>query len=328
MRQAIAAVLATMGMSSLACVHAAVSRADAEAYPAKPIRLLVGFPPGGGNDALARVVAPKLSEKFGKNVVIDNRPGAGGNLAAEMSAKAPADGYTILIVSSSHPIAGLLKKGLPYDPNKDFAGIAQLVVYRSLLVNYPGFAGTTVKGIIALAKSKPGQLNFVSSGNGTGSHLAGELFKVTAQVDMTHVAYKGGAQALVDLMAGRVEMMFSPLVPVLPHLKAGRLRPIAVTSVNHSHLLPELPTIGEAGVPGYEFVSWYGVLAPAGTPRALVTKLNQALNEVMRLPDVTERAQAEDMDVLDRTPQQFDEVRKAMIGKWQKIIKQTGIEAN
>ena len=330
MRQAVAAVLAMIGMSSPECVHAAVSRADAEAsaYPAKPIRLLVGFPPGGGNDALARVVAPKLSEKFGKALVIDNRPGAGGNLAAEITAKAPADGYTILIVSSSHPIAGLLKKGLPYDPNKDFAGIAQLVVYRSLLVAYPGFAGTTVKSIIALAKSKPGQLNFVSSGNGTGSHLAGELFKVTAQVNMTHVPYKGGAQALVDLMAGRVEMMFSPLVPVLPHLKAGRLRPIAVTSQNHSHLLPELPTIAEAGVPGYEFVSWYGVLAPKGTPRALVAKLNQALNEIMRLPDVAERAQSEDMDVLDRTPPQFDEVRKAMIGKWEKIIKQTGIEAN
>lgn len=330
MRQAVAAVLATIGMSSPGCVHAAVSRADAAAlaYPAKPIRFLVGFPPGGGNDALARVVAPKLSEKFGKGVVIDNRPGAGGNLAAEMTAKAPADGYTILIVSSSHPIAGLLKKGLPYDPYKDFAGVAQLVVYRSLLVTYPGFAGTTVKSIIALAKSKPGQLNFVSSGNGTGSHLAGELFKVTAQVDMTHVAYKGGAQALVDLMAGRVEMMFSPLVPVLPHLKTGRLRPVAVTSLNHSHLLPELPTIAEAGVPGYEFVSWYGVLAPAGTPRALVAKLNKTLNEVMRLPDVTERTQAEDMDVLDRTPRQFDEVRKAMIGKWEKIIKQTGIQAN
>lgn len=183
-----------------------------------------------------------------------------------MTAKAAADGYTILIVSSSHPIAGLLKKGLPYDPNKDFAGVAQLVVYRSLLVTYPGFAGTTVTSIIAIAKSKPGQLNFVSSGNGTGSHLAGELM--------------------------------------------------------------ELPTIAEAGVPGYEFVSWYGVLAPAGTPRALVAKLNQALNEVMRLPDVAERAQAEDMDGLDRTPQQFDDARKAMIGKWEKIIEQTGIEAN
>lgn len=330
MRRQVVAVMAALVAGVFGQASAASQRADAQAsaYPTKPLRFLVGFPPGGGNDALARVVGPKLSEKLGRAVVIDNRPGAGGNLAAEMTARAPADGYTILIASSSHPIQGLLKKNLPYDPHKDFAGVAQLVVYRSLLVVAPNFAGTSVKSMIALAKSKPGQLNFISSGNGTGSHLAGELFKVAAQVDMTHVAYKGGAQALVDLVAGRVEMMFSPLVPVLPHLKAGRLRPVAVTSLNRSRLMPELPTISEAGVPGYEFVSWYGVLAPAGTPKPVVAKLNKTLNDSMRLPDVTERAHSEDMDVIDRTPAQFDEVRRAMIVKWEKIIKQTGIEAN
>ena len=308
----------------------AATRADAEAtaYPEKSIRLVVGFPPGGGNDALGRVVGPKLSDKFGRPVVIDNRAGAGGNLAAEMIARAAPDGYTILIASSSHPIQGLLKKGLSYDPHKDFSGVAQLVVYRSLLVTTPGFAGTTVKSLIELARAKPGQLNFISSGNGTGSHLAGELFKVAAKVNMTHVAYKGGAPAMVDLLAGRVEMMFSPLVPVLPHLKSGRLRPVAVTSLNRSRLMPELPTISETGVPGFEFVSWYAILAPAGTPKAVVAKLNKALNEVMKLPDVTERAHAEDMDVIDRTPQQFDEERKAMIVKWEKIVKQTGITAD
>lgn len=330
MRRQVIAGMAALVAGVFGHAGAASTRADAEAsaYPTKPIRFLVGFPPGGGNDALARVVGPKLSEKLGRAVVIDNRPGAGGNLAAEMTARAPADGYTILIASSSHPIQGLLKKGLPYDPHKDFAGISQLVVYRSLLVVALNFAGTSVKSVIALAKSKPGQLNFISSGNGTGSHLAGELFKVAAQVDMTHVAYKGGGQALVDLVAGRVEMMFSPLVPVLPHLKAGRLRPVAVTSLTRSRLMPELPTINEAGVPGYEFVSWYGVLAPAGTPKPVVAKLNKTLNDSMRLPDVTERAHSEDMDVIDRTPAQFDEVRRAMIVKWEKIIKQTGIEAN
>lgn len=329
MRRQVVAVMAALVAGVFGHAGAASTRADAEAsaYPTKPIRFLVGFPPGGGNDALARVVGPKLSEKLGRAVVIDNRPGAGGNLAAEMTARAPADGYTILIASSSHPIQGLLKKGLPYDPHKDFAGISQLVVYRSLLVVALNFAGTSVKSVIALAKSKPGQLNFISSGNGTGSHLAGELFKVAAQVDMTHVAYKGGGQALVDLVAGRVEMMFSPLVPVLPHLKAGRLRPVAVTSLTRSRLMPELPTINEAGVPGYEFVSWYGVLAPAGTPKPVVAKLNKTLNDSMRLPDVTERAHSEDMDVIDRTPAQFDEVRRAMIVKWEKIIKQTGIKA-
>lgn len=330
MRRQFAAVIAVLVTGVFGQAGAAATRADAEAaaYPVKPIRFLVGFPPGGGNDALARLVGPKLAEKFGRPVVIDNRPGAGGNLAAEMAAKAPADGYTILIASSSHPIQGLLKKNLPYDPHKDFAGIAQLVVYRSLLVVAPNFSGTSVKSVIGLARSKPGQLNFISSGNGTGSHLAGELFKVAAQVEMTHVAYKGGAQALVDLIAGRVEMMFSPLVPVLPHLKAGRLRPVAVTSLNRSRLMPELPTVSESGVPGYEFVSWYGVLSPAGTPKLVVAKLNKTLNDSMRLPDVAERAHSEDMDLIDRTPAQFDEVRRDMIVKWEKIIKLTGIEAN
>ena len=330
MRLLVAAIAAALVAAVFGQARAASQRGDAEAswYPVKPIRLLVGFPPGGGNDALARVIGPRLSEKLGRAVVIDNRPGAGGNLAAEMTARAPADDYTILIASSSHPIQGLLKKSLPYDPHKDFAGVAQLVVYRSLLVVAPNFSGTTVKGVIALARAKPGQLNFISSGNGGGSHLAGELFKVAAQVDMTHVAYKGSSQALVDLLAGRVEMMFSPLVPVLTHLKAGRLRPVAVTSLNRSRLMPELPTISEAGVPGYEFVSWYGILAPAGTPKPVVAKLNRTLNDSMRLPDVTERAHAEDMEVLDRTPAQFDQARGAMIVKWEKIIKQTGIEAN
>lgn len=319
-----------IGMGSLAGVLVSVPAlaASAKPYPTKPIRFVVGFPPGGGNDALTRVIAPRLSDKFGVPVVIDNRPGAGGNLAAQLIAVAPPDGYTILMISSSHPIQGLLKKGLPYDPIKDFAGVAQLVVYRSLLVTFPGFPATTVKEIIALARAKPGQLNFVSSGNGTGSHLAGELFKNATQVQMTHVTYKGGAQALVDLTAGRVEMMFSPLVPVLSHLKTHRLRGIAVTSTNRSRIFPDLPTIAEAGVPGFEFVSWYGVLAPAGAPMDVIAKLNGAMNEIMRLPDVTERAHSEDMDVINRTPKQFDEVRRAMVVKWTKVVKETGMVAD
>ncbi|HEV7823007.1 MAG TPA: tripartite tricarboxylate transporter substrate binding protein [Burkholderiales bacterium] len=298
------------------------------AYPAKPIRVIVGFPPGGGNDEIARIVGPKLAEKSGRAVVIDNRPGAGGNLAAELTAKSPADGYTVLVISSSHPIQGLLKKNLPYDPVKDFAGVAELVVYRSLLVTYPGVPANSVGELLALAKSKPGQINFVSSGNGSASHLAGELFKVAAQVNITHVPYKGSSPALIDLIAGRVQMMFSPLVPVMPHIKANRLRPLAVTSLARSRLLPDLPTINEAGVAGYEFVSWYAVVAPGGTPQPVIAKLNALLNEVMQLPDVKERLQGEDMDVVRNTPQQFDAVRAAMLAKWSKIIRQTGIQAD
>jgi tripartite-type tricarboxylate transporter receptor subunit TctC len=306
---------------------AATTAVDTD-YPAKPIRVIVGFPPGGGNDEIARIVGPKLAEKSGRAVVIDNRPGAGGNLAAELTAKAPADGYTILVISSSHPIQGLLKKNLPYDPVRHFAGVAELVVYRSLLVTFPGVPANSIAELIALAKAKPGQINFVSSGNGSASHLAGELFKVSAQLNITHVPYKGSSPALIDLIAGRVQMMFSPLVPVLPHIKTNRLRALAVTSLARSRLLPDLPTINEAGVVGYEFVSWYAIVAPGATPRAVIGKLNALLNQVMQLPEITERLQGEDMDVVRKTPQEFDAVRAAMLVKWSKIIKQTGIQAD
>lgn len=307
---------------------ALVSPADAAEtkFPTKPIRFLVGFPPGGGNDAIARLITPGFSERLGVPVVLDNRPGAGGNIAADIAAKAPKDGYTILVASSSHPIQGLLKSGLPYNPVKDFAGISLLVVYRSILVVPPSVPATTVKDIIAMARAKPGALNFASSGAGTGSHLGGELFKAAAKVDMTHVAYKGGGQAVVDLLAGRVDMMFSPLVPVLPHIRSNRLRPIAVTSTNRSPLLPDLPTVAEAGVPGYEFVSWYGVMAPTGIPPAVATRMADEIRHVMQRPEVLKQTRSEDMDTIASTPAEFDQIRSAMIPKWEKIVKQPGFE--
>lgn len=326
LRQSKLRIAALLALAAVAPVSQAATTESA--YPAKPIRMLVGFPPGGGNDEIARLVGPKLAEKSGRPVVIDNRPGAGGNLAAELTAKAPADGYTILVISSSHPIQGLLKKNLPYDPVRDFAGVAELVVYRSLLVTNPNVPAHSVADIIALAKAKPGQLNFVSSGNGSASHLAGELFKVSAQINITHVPYKGSSPALIDLIAGRVQMMFSPLVPVLPHIKANRLKPIAVTSLLRSRLLPELPTINESGVPGYEFVSWYAIVAPAATPKPAIDKLNALLNDVMKLPEVLERVHGEDMDAVRRSAQDFDTVRAAMVEKWSKIVKQTGIQGD
>ncbi|MEO8441469.1 MAG: tripartite tricarboxylate transporter substrate binding protein [Betaproteobacteria bacterium] len=331
MRPALLSAASFVGLIAFAFMATSASAATIAVdtdYPAKPIRVIVGFPPGGGNDEIARIVGPKLAEKSGRAVVIDNRPGAGGNLAADLTAKAPADGYTILVISSSHPIQGLLKKNLPYDPVKDFAGVAQLVVYRSLLVTFPGVPANSPAELIALAKAKPGQINFVSSGNGSASHLAGELFKVSAQLNITHVPYKGSSPALIDLIAGRVQMMFSPLVPVLPHIKANRLRALAVTSLARSRLLPELPTINEAGVAGFEFVSWYAIVAPGATPPTVIGKLNALLNQVMRLPEITERLQGEDMDVVRKTPQEFDAVRAAMLVKWSKIIRQTGIQAD
>jgi len=296
-------------------------------YPSKPIRFLVGFPPGGGNDTMARLFGQKISDQLGKPVVIDNRPGAGGNVAAELTSKTQPDGYTILMVSSSHPIQGLLKKNLPYDPIKDFSGIAQLVVYRSMLVVNPSLPVTTVRDLITLAKAKPGALNFVSAGNGSGSHLAGELFKLSTGVDMTHVPYKGTAQAITDLMAGRVQMMFTPLAPVIAQLKAGKLRPVAVTSANRSRILPDVPTIAEAGVPGYEFSAWYGILGPAALPAGIKNRLNAAVAHAMDLPDIRDRMTAEDMELVKRTPVELDGIRRADLAKWTKIVKQTGINA-
>lgn len=320
--QTAAASLAVLALYAISPADAA----ESGRYPTKPIRFLVGFPPGGGNDAIARLISPGLAERLGVPVVLDNRPGAGGNIAADITAKAPKDGYTILVASSSHPIQGLLKSGLPYDPVKDFAGVSLLVVYRSILVVPPSVQATTVKDIIAAARAKPGALNFASSGSGTGSHLGGELFKAAAKVDMTHIAYKGGGQAVVDLLAGRVDMMFSPLVPVLPHIRAKRLRPIAVTSTNRSPLLPELPTIAEAGVPGYEFVSWYGVMAPAGIPAEVAARLSNEIKVVMQRPEVLKQTRSEDMDTIASSPAEFDTVRSAMIPKWETIVKQPGFE--
>jgi len=311
-----------------ACVppaaHAAVA---SEAYPSKPIRFLVGFPPGGGNDTIARMVGQKLSERFGKPVVIDNRPGAGGNMAAQFLTSAPADGHTILMISASHPIQGLLKKGLPYDPIRDFTGVSQLVVYRSVLLAHPGFGGTSLRDLIALAKSKPGTLNFASAGNGSASHLAGELLKYTAKVDMTHVPYKGTAQAVTDLLAGRVHVMFAPLLTAMPQLQSGKLRGLGVTTKNRSRVLPDVPAVAEA-VPGYDNPGWYGIVAPPATPKRILDRLNAEVIQVLSLPDVVEKLQAEDMDIVKATPAHLDAVRKAELVKWTRVVKETGIQAD
>ncbi len=320
-------------MRNAACLATALlfaagaAPASESVYPSKPIRFLVGFPPGGGNDTMARLFGQKMSERLGRPLVIDNRPGAGGNVAAELTAKTLPDGYTILMVSSSHPIQGLLKKNLPYDPIRDFSGIAQLVVYRSILVVNPSLPVTSVRDLITLAKAKPGALNFISAGNGSGSHLAGELFKLSTGVNMTHVPYKGTAQAITDLIGGRVQMMFTPLAPVIAQLQAGKLRPVAVTSASRSRILPDVPTIAEAGVPGYEFSAWYGILGPAALSADIKSRLNAAVAHALDLPDVKDRLLAEDMDLVKRTPAELDGIRRADLAKWTKIVKQTGISA-
>jgi tripartite-type tricarboxylate transporter receptor subunit TctC len=307
-----------------ACATAGLQAAAA--YPAKSIRFVVGFPPGGGNDAIARLFGQKFSERFGQSVVIDNRPGAGGNVGAEMVAKSAPDGYTILVVSSSHPIQGLLKKHLPYDPIRDFSSVAQLVHYRSVLVTHPSVGATTVRDLIAQAKAKPGQINFVSSGVGTGAHLAGELFRYMTGVNLTHIPYKGTGQAITDLMGGRVQMMFSPSLAVAQHVQAGRLRALGVTSAKRSRVLTDLPTLAEAGVTGYEFGAWYGILGPARMAPEAVKTLHAEAQHALQTQDIKDRLNTEDLDAASATPAQLDAIRRAELAKWSKIVSQLGLK--
>jgi tripartite-type tricarboxylate transporter receptor subunit TctC len=298
------------------------SLAQAQTYPTKPIRFLVGFPPGGGNDSTARMVSVRMAERMGQSVVIDNRPGAGGNLAAEITAKSTPDGYTILLASSSHPIQGLLKKHLTYDPIRDFSSIAILSHYRAVLVVHPAAGAGTVKELVALTKAKPGAINFATAGAGTGGHMATEMFRYLAGVNIMHVPYKGSAQALTDVMSGRVQMMFAPTLATAQHVQAGRLRALGVTSATRSRVMPDVPTIAEAGVAGYAFAAWYGVLAPAGLPAAVQQRLHSEAVRAMQAREVTERLSAEDMDGANVTPAQMDDARRAELAKWTKIVKQ------
>jgi tripartite-type tricarboxylate transporter receptor subunit TctC len=295
------------------------------AYPAKSIRMVVGFPPGGGNDAVARLFGQKFSERFGQSVVIDNRPGAGGNLAADLVAKTVPDGYTLLMISNSHPIQGLLKKHLPYDPIRDFSGVAQLVHYRSVLVTHPSVGAATVRDLVTLAKAKPGQINFASSGPGSGSQLAGELFRYLTGVNIVHIPYKGTGLSITDLMGGRVQMMFTPTLAVAQHVQAGRLRALGVTSAARSRVMTDLPTLAEAGVTGYELGSWYGLLAPARLPVPIINKLHTETQRALQTPEVKERLNAEDLDPASATPAQLDDLRSAELSKWRKIVQQLGL---
>ena len=306
----------------------AVCGAAEQVFPSRPIRFVVGFAPGGGNDILARNIGHKLSEQVGQPVVIDNRPGAGGNLGAELVARAQPEGYTILMMSSSHPIQGLLKSGLPYDPITDFTPLALLASYSYLLVTYPGLEARNVKELVALAKARPGQLNFVSAGNGSGSHLAGELFRYAVSIELTHVPYKGTAQAITDLVGGRVQLMFSPMPAVITQVKAGRLRVLAVTGTKRSRIVPDVPTVAESGFANFEVSPWYGVLGPARMPAATAATLHRQITNALQAPEVKERLAAEGAEPAPSTREQFMRLIRAEFDKWGKLIKQTGIRAD
>ena len=298
--------------------------ACAQAFPTKPVRLIVPSAAGGSTDTISRILGQKLTAALGQAVVVDNRAGAGGNIAAEIVAKSPPDGYTLLIPYGGYAINPTLDKKLSFDPVRDFEPVIQICSVTGILVVHPSLPVKTVRELIALAKARPGQLNFASAGSGTVIHLAGELFKTMANVDIVHVPYRGSGPALNDLLGGQVAMMFANMPGTIQHVRTGRLRVLAVNSARRSPLLPEVPTVAEAAVPGYEASTWFGVLAPAATPKEIVAKLNTEIARVLGTPEMAEYFSNEGAVAVGGPPAQFGVFIKTEIEKWGKVVRASG----
>lgn len=307
---------------------AAIGSAAQSDYPNKPIRLIVPAAPGGGTDFSARLIGSKLNDAWGQPVIIDNRPGAAGNIGVEIAAKAVPDGYTLVMPITSFPTNPSIYARLPFDTVKDFAPITLAASAPLLLVVNPSVEATSVKGLIALAKSKPGQLNYANSGSGTTAHLAGELFKRMAGVDIVSIAYKGGGPAVIDLMAGQVQLYFSTIPAAIQHVKIGRLRALAVTTKQRVPLIPDIPTVAESGLSGFEVIGWFGLFVPAGTPKGIVNKLNNEIARILREPGTRERFSGHGLIPGGGTPDELGAFLRAEILKWGKLIKAAGIRAN
>jgi len=301
----------------------------AQPYPAKPIRIIVPFPAGGTADIMARVVGQKMTETWGPQVVIDNRAGAGGNIAAELAAKSAPDGYTLFLCTvGTHAIHQTLYSKLAFDPIKDFSAVAYIAGVPNVAVVHPSIPVKSVKELIAFIKARPGQINFGSSGTGSSVHMSGELLKVMAGLNMTHIAYKGNPQAVTDLMAGQIELMITNMPSVIPYIQSGRLRALAVTTKARSSALPDLPTMEEAGLPGYESSAWFGLVSPATVPRDIVSKLNTEVVRIVRLADVKRNLASQGADPLVMTPDEFGAFMKAETAKWGKVVKASGARAD
>jgi len=308
--------------------HAADGSKDSHtAYPQKPIRIILGFPGGGGADVLLRSVTPGLSEELGQPIIVDNRPGAGGNLAMDAVARAEPDGYTLLMGSPGLATNPFLYKDLPFDPIKDFAPIGMVGSVQNVLIVRPSLHIDTVADLVHYAKEHPGVLNFGSSGTGTSLHLAAELFKRDAGVNIVHVPYRGGPPAMTDLLGDRVDMMFNVLPQALPQIKAGKLKALAVTAAERAPTLPDVPTMEEAGIKGYTATTWNGLLAPAGTPPAIVNRINAALNKVLATPETKKRFDDMGQDIVMDTPAEFAQMIKDETAKWKIVIQEGGIQA-
>lgn len=305
----------------------ACGTAIAQSYPAKAVRIVVGYPPGGPTDVLARIVAQKLTESWGQQVLVDNRPGASGMIGAEVTVRAIPDGYTLLMVPVTYAVTPSLYPKMSYDAVKDLAPVAQVAAAPFILVVHPTLPVKTVKDLITLARSRSAQINYASASAGGMPHLAGELFNTMTGVKMVHIPYKGAAPATTDLLAGQVSLMFNNMLSAMPQVKNGRLRAIAVTSTKRSAAAPELPTIAET-VPGYEASGWYATLAPAATPRELITRLNNDMNRVMKMPDVTQRLAGDGVEAVGITAEQFGRYLQQEIAKWGKVVKASGAKAD
>jgi len=301
--------------------------ADAQTYPSKPIRWIVPFPPGGSTDLLARVVGQKLTESWGQQVIVDNRGGAGGTLGAAEAARAPGDGYTLLMGAIHHTIATSAYPKLPYDFQRDFAPITVVAIVPNVLVVNPSVPAKSVKELIAYAKANPGKLTYGSAGMGTAHHLIGEVFNARAGVDILHVPYKGSAPAVADLIGGQVSIMYDTVASCLPHVKAGKLRPLAVATAKRSSALPDVPTIAEAALPGFEVTTWFGALAPAKTPKELVVKLNAEMVKILNMPDVRKRLLEAGAEPVGNTPDEMAAQIKKETEEFAKIVKQAKIVA-
>jgi len=316
----------TMLLTLAALSGAGVKYADAQSYPVRPIRLVVASSPGGGSDILGRLIAQKLTELLGQQVVVENRAGASGIIGVDLVAKSPPDGYTLILTQTSLAINPSMIKKMPYDAMRDLAPISEIVAAPNVLVVHPSVPAKNVKELIALAKSKPGRLVIASPGLGTSPHLSAELFKVMAKVDMEQVLFKGSGLGVISLLAGEVSVAFPTTPTVMPYLRSGRLRPLGVTGAKRAQVLPEVPTIAEAALPGYESTQWYGILAPAATPRPVIDRLYREISRVLHMPDMQERLAAEGTEVVDGAPEVFAAHIKSETEKWAKVIKAAGIK--
>ena len=320
------AIALTLVLSATGLPAAAFAQPSGAAFPAKPLRIISPYSPGGLGDSFPRAVASGLAESLGQPVIVENRPGASQAIGMQVAAKAPPDGHTMVFGSvTSLAINPAVSKELPYDPVKDFAPLSLCVTTPLYLVVHPSVPATTVKDLVALARRQPGRLTFASGGNGSSNHLAGELLKLLAGIDMIHVPYKGNAPTLTDLLGGQVSMTFGIAHQFLPHVKTGRLRAIAVTTAKRTAFAPQLPTIAESGLEGYEISAWQGILAPAGTAKEIVGRMSSEIGRILRQPDVVERLTAEGAEPVASTPEAFGEYLRAELARWSRIGREAGI---